>query len=118
MNKEIKQYINPGKKNLIMLYILFLCGVVTSLLPIIGAVFAYINKDVEDETLASHYIFLFRTFWIGCVGTIICIIATIIMIGPILYICLIIWFILRVAIGFKYLLNDTAHPNYMSYWIK
>ena len=49
MDKEIKKYINAGKTNLIVIYILFLCGVVAPLLPIIGAVFAYINKDIKDK---------------------------------------------------------------------
>lgn len=118
MNRDIKQYIDPGKKNLIAIYILFLCGIVAPLLPIIGAVFAYINKDIADKTLASHYIFIFRTFCIACVGALISMVTTIIIIGPILYIGLMIWFILRVAIGFKYLLNDLPHPNYNSYWVK
>ena len=118
MDKEIKNYTEPGKMNLIVIYILFLCGIVAPLLPIIGAVFAYINKDTADKAFASHYIFLFRTFCIGGVGLIVSSVTAIILIGPILYIGLLIWFLLRIAIGFKYLLNDSAHPNYMTYWIK
>ncbi len=118
MDKEIKKYINAGKTNLIVIYILFLCGVVAPLLPIIGAVFAYINKDIKDGFLASHYIFILRTFWIGFIGIIISVITTIILIGPVLYACLFVWFILRIAIGLKYLLNDTEHPNYRTYWIR
>lgn len=118
MDKEIKKYINAGKTNLMVIYILFLCGVVAPLLPIIGAVFAYVNKDIKDGLLASHYTFILRTFCIGFIGIIISMITTIILIGPVLYACLFVWFILRIAIGLKYLLNDTGHPNYMTYWIK
>ena len=118
MDKEIKQYIQAGKKNLTMLYILYLCGIVAPLLPVIGAIFAYLNKDIKDKMLASHYIFIFRTFYIGFIGIIISFITTIIFIGPLLYICVVIWFILRIAFGFKYLLNDMPHPNYMTFWIK
>jgi len=118
MNREIKQYLNPGKKNLIVVYVLFLCGIIAPPLPIIGAIFAYINKDITDKTLASHYIFLFRTFCIWCIGGIICTIAIIVIISSILYILLSIWFMLRIIIGFKYLLNNQAISNYMTYWIK
>ncbi len=118
MDKEIKRYTEPGKKNLIVLYVLFLCGIVAPLLPVIGAVFAYINKDIADKTFASHYTFMLRTFCIGVIGLIISAVTTVILIGPILYVCLAIWFILRIAVGFKYLLNDLPHPNYMTYWIK
>lgn len=118
MDKEIRRYIEPGKMNLIVLYILFLCGIVAPLLPIIGAIFAYINKDIADKTFASHYIFMFRTFCIAVVGLILSTITAIIFIGPVLYIALVVWFILRIALGFKYLLSNSAHPNYMTYWIK
>ncbi len=118
MDHEIKKYINAGKINLIAIYILFLCGVVAPLLPIIGVVFAYLNKDIENRFFASHYAFILRTFFIGFIGIIISMITTIILIGPILYICLFVWCVLRIAIGFKYLLNDKEHPNYKTYWIK
>jgi len=118
MDKEIKQYMQAGKKNLTVLYILYLCGVVAPLLPLIGAIFAYVNRDVADRYLATHYTFILRTFCIGLVGIVITFITTIIFIGPILYIALVIWFLLRIIIGFKYLLNDTAHPNCKTFWIK
>jgi uncharacterized membrane protein len=118
MDKEIKKYIAAGRTNLVVIYVLFLCGIVAPLLPIIGAVFAYINKDIKNKYLASHYIFIWRTFWIGFVGMMISIITTIMLIGSVLYICLLVWFILRIAMGFKYLLNGIEHPNYMTYWIK
>ncbi|WP_341756430.1 MULTISPECIES: hypothetical protein [unclassified Candidatus Tisiphia] len=118
MDKEIKKYIKAGRTNLIVIYILFLCGIVAPLLPIIGTIFSYINKDVKNKYLASHYIFIWRTFWMGFVGIMISMITTIILIGPVLYLCLLVWFILRIAIGFKYLLNSIEHPNYMTYWIK
>ncbi|WP_425363023.1 DUF4870 family protein [Candidatus Tisiphia endosymbiont of Hybos culiciformis] len=118
MDKEIKKYIKAGRPNLVVVYILFLCGIVAPLLPIIGAVFSYINKDIKNKYLASHYIFIWRTFWMGFVGIMISMITTIILIGSVLYLCLLVWFILRIAMGFKYLLNGTEHPNYMTYWLK
>jgi uncharacterized membrane protein len=118
MDKEVRKYIAAGRTNLVVIYILFLCGIVAPLLPIIGAVFSYINKDIKNKYLSSHYIFIWRTFWIGFAGMMISIITTIILIGPVLYICLLVWFILRIAMGFKYLLNGVEHPNYMTYWIK
>ncbi|MFY9590316.1 DUF4870 family protein [Rickettsia endosymbiont of Halotydeus destructor] len=118
MDKQIKEYTNPGKKNLIIVYILFLCGIVAPLLAIVGAFFAYVNKDVSDRFLSSHYIFLFRTFWLAFIGYIISTVTMIILIGFILYCIIAIWFLLRLAVGFKYLLNDWPHPNPETFWIK
>jgi uncharacterized membrane protein len=118
MDKQIKEYTKAGKKNLIILYILYLCGVVAPLLPAIGVIFAYINKEAQNNFLSSHYIFLFRTFCLGFLGFIIAKITMLVFIGLLVYFALAIWFILRVAIGFKYLLNDQHYPNPMTYWIK
>lgn len=118
MDKQIKEYTQAGKKNLIILYILYLCGIVAPLLPVVGAFFAYVNKDISDRFLSSHYIFLFRTFWLAFISYVISTITLVIYIGLVLYIAVSIWFLLRIAVGFKYLLNDRSHPNPMTYWIK
>ncbi len=130
MNNEIKKYTKAGRANLIVIYILFLCGIVAPILPIIGVIFAYKNKEVLDNTLSSHYIFILRTFYIGITGGIIyfCISYLGFILFPILvlffstrgvlYTGLLIWYILRIAIGLRYLVNYEPHPNYMTYWIK
>ncbi|XVN42317.1 MAG: hypothetical protein RCG15_06695 [Candidatus Rickettsia vulgarisii] len=119
MDKALKKYIISGRGNLIMVYILFLCGIVAPLLPVIGVIFAYINKDVQDRNLSSHYIFLIRTFWVALIGSLVSACTLFILfLGALIYLCLLSWYILRVAIGLKYLLNSSGHPNYMTYWIK
>jgi len=35
MNDEIKRYLEPGKKNLILVYILYLGGIIIPILPVI-----------------------------------------------------------------------------------
>ncbi|WP_341764109.1 hypothetical protein [Candidatus Tisiphia endosymbiont of Beris chalybata] len=120
MDNKIKKYTQAGRANLIIIYILFLCGIVAPLLLLVGVGFAYVNKDVKASNLSSHYIFILRTFSIALVSTI-CISLIGLFIHPIrilLHACLCIWYILRVAIGFKYLLNDKPHANYMTYGIK
>jgi uncharacterized membrane protein len=118
MNNEINQYLQAGKKNLIVIYILYLGGVAAPLLPIIGAVLAYVNKDVNDRLLASHYTLLFRTFWMVLAGTLLSVVTAIIFIGPIIYGLVVIWAVFRLVIGLKYLTNDLEHPNPLSLWIK
>lgn len=118
MDKELKKYMDSGKQNLIVIYILFLCGPVAPLLPMIGVIFAYKNKDIQNKDLSSHYIFLIRTFWIALIAAILSFALSIIFLGALVYLCLVSWYILRGVIGLKYLLDNSGHPNYMTYWIK
>ncbi len=117
MDKQLKEYTKSGKKNLIVVYILYLCGIVAPILPLIGVLFAYINKDKGDNFAVSHYVFLFRTFCLSVLAWSICFIFTFI-IGIVLNFILAVWYILRVAIGFKYMIEGQAYPNPMTYWIK
>ncbi len=118
MDKQLKEYTESGKKNLIVVYILYLCGIVAPILPLIGVFFAYLNKDKGNNFATSHYIFLFRTFCLVFSDGSCVLIFTFIVIGVVLYFILAVWYILRVAIGFKYMIEDQAYPNPMTYWIK
>jgi uncharacterized membrane protein len=118
MNDEIKQYLHAGKKNLIAIYILFLCGMVIPVLPVIGVIIAYINKDVKDTFLSSHYIFIIRTFCIAFIGLLVSMITMFIFIGPVLYFIVWAWSVARIVTGLKYLSDNTGHTNPMTYWIK
>ena len=118
MNDEFAQYLGACKKNLVIVYLLYLCGIIAPLLLIIGTVFTYINKDTKDTILSSHYLFLYRTFWIGATMLLISVITTIIFVGIIIYALLFIWFIIRVGFGFRCLMNNYPHPNPLTFMIR
>lgn len=118
MNNEVKEYLQPGRKNLIAVYILYLCGIIVPLLPIIGVASAYLNKNSYDRIYQSHYIFLIRTFFFGLGGIFVSMITTIIFIGPLIYFAVLIWFIARIVIGFKYLIDNKEHPNPLTFLIR
>lgn len=119
MDDQLRQYLRAGKKNLVVIYVLYLLGLVLPLLIIIGVVLAYVNKtEIKDDFLYTHYSFVLRTFFIGFSWMFISIITTIILIGPLLYILLVIWFICRIVVGLKYLINDEVPQNYKTFWIK
>ena len=83
-----------------------------------GALIYVAARNIIENNGDALISFIILSFCIGVVGLILSTITTIIFIGPVLYIGLVVWYILRVALGFRYLLNDSAHPNYMTYWIK
>lgn len=117
MSSDIKEYLDPGKKNLILIYILFLVGVCISipLLLIPAVVLAFSNQNNSEEPWTSHYIFVLRTFFFGLLGSII---ASAMMIslllsflGILLYIAIFVWLVVRSILSLKYLLNDLPHPK-------
>ncbi|MBN8511522.1 MAG: hypothetical protein J0L79_00635 [Rickettsiales bacterium] len=126
MNEEIKKYLEPGKKNIILIYILFLCGAVTYLTPIVGGVLAFLNINFKDQKWHSHYVFALRSFIFGLIGMFI---ATIIafasvtstvffFILPFAYTIVYAWFLIRIVIALRFILEDAAHPNPLTFWIK
>ena len=112
MSDEIKQFLDPGKKNLIFIYILYLCGIIVPILPIVGAVFAFVNKTNSNKLHQSHYyIFAFRSFCFAIAVALVAMITTLIFIGPILYMLIFIWFVARSIVALQYLLEEQPHPN-------
>ncbi len=108
---KIKQYLDPGKKNLILIYILYLCGIIVPILPIVGAVFAFANKTNNNKIYQSHYIFAFRSFCFGVIGAFFAMVTTFLFIGPILYMLIFVWFVVRSIVALQYLLEEKSHPN-------
>jgi uncharacterized membrane protein len=51
MSEEVRQYLQPGKKNLILIYILYLAGLINLIFPLVGVAFAYANKEDSSKFL-------------------------------------------------------------------
>jgi uncharacterized membrane protein len=94
-----------------VVYILYLASILVGLTSIIGVVIAYINKDEAPEWLKSHYQFQIRTFWIGILYTFIGLLTSIILIGWLVLLFTLIWFIIRCIKGIQLLDKKTACPN-------
>lgn len=118
MNDEVKRYLEPGNKNLILIYILYLGVIVHNLFPIIGVAFAYASLNHDDVRWRSHYVFAYRSFCFGFVGEITAIITALILIGPLIHMIVFVWFIVRSILGLQLLIQEAAHPNPLTLWIK
>ncbi|MDG1436481.1 MAG: hypothetical protein P8P83_01675 [Rickettsiaceae bacterium] len=118
MQDTVKEYLEPGKKNLILIYVLFLLGSFLPLFPIIGAVLAYANTNNTNLMLRSHYVFAFRTFWLSIIGFCISFITAFIFIGILLYMIVFVWVVVRSIIALQYVLSDSTHPDPLTFWIK
>lgn len=118
MDQRIIDYTTSGKKNLVLVYSLYLGALLSLLFPFIGAVFVYLNQDKADGWCTSHYLFLLRSAVLGLIGYGLYCITALIVIGGLLYFLLAIWFVLRLVIGLKYCLNHQPHPNPKTVWIR
>jgi len=87
------------------------------LLTIIGLVMAYINIEDSEEWLQSHYRFQIRTFWIGLLFSLVSSLLTLVFIGYFFLIVTVIWFVIRCVKGLKFLDQQQAHPNAVTWMI-
>ncbi|MFD2261342.1 DUF4870 family protein [Lacibacterium aquatile] len=94
-----------------LIYILYLAGMVVGVTPLIGIIVAYVNKGSGAEWVQSHYRFQIRTFWIGLLIAVIGLVTSFIMIGFLVLLAYVIWWIVRCVVGLKYLSRREAHPN-------
>ncbi len=133
MRDEIEKYIKPGKENIILIYILYLLGVVFMqyLFSIIGASICLYNINNSNFIWQSHYRFALNSFWLTAIAlTVIWIIGIVLItnlinasfIGPLLVmvmsVLVTIWFIIRGIIAIQFLLENKEHPNPKTLWIK
>jgi len=94
-----------------IVYALYLASLVAGITAIIGLIIAYVNWSDPDERLQAHYRFQIRTFWIGLMYTVIGTITIPILIGWLVLIWAVVWFIIRCVKGMVALNEGRAHPD-------
>ena len=109
---------NDGDGPVKLIYILYLAGLVTGgVTTIVGVVIAYLNRADAPAWLATHYRFQIRTFWIGLLFIVIGSMTTVILIGFLILLAQMVWFIIRCVKGFQR--ADKAEPidDVETWWI-
>lgn len=94
-----------------IIYILYLAGLVVGVTSLIGVVMAYVNRAGAPEWVESHYRFQIRTFWIGLLYGVIGLVASVIVIGWLVLIFAVVWYILRCVKGMKQIADGAPCPN-------
>lgn len=94
-----------------IVYILYIASIVVGITSIVGVVIAYISKDEAPDWLKTHYRFQIRTFWIGMLYSVIGIVTSIVLIGWLVLLFTLVWFIIRCIKGIQGLDKKAAHPN-------
>lgn len=94
-----------------LIYILYLASLIFGLTAIIGIVMAYINRGEGAPWVDSHYRFQIRTFWIGILFFVVAIITAPVLLGYLIALFLLFWWIIRCAKGMMYLSRGQAYPD-------
>ncbi len=98
----------------LIIYILYLLPF--GVTHIAGLVLAYVSRDTAPDWLRSHYTFQIRTFWIGLLYFAIACVCVVVLIGIPMILAVLVWFIVRCALGLSRLLRNEAYPTPQS-WI-
>ena len=94
-----------------LVYILYLAALIVGITALVGVVIAYLNRGEAPAALQSHYQFQIRTFWIGILFTLIGGLTTIVIVGWLILLATLVWWIVRCVKGMQYLGRQQAYPN-------
>ena len=92
----------------LIIYVLYLIPL--GVTHIVGVVMAYVARDTAPEWLHSHYTFQIRTFWLGLLYLIVAGLLCVVLIGFLLLPVVVIWFIVRCALGLARLSQGQPYP--------
>ncbi|MEX0853578.1 MAG: hypothetical protein WD036_09910 [Bauldia sp.] len=97
-------YLHPGRENVMLIYILYLAGLVPAFgaVPIIvGFVMALLNRSQGGDVWASHYEYQFRQAAIGLAFVIVSGILVVVLIGLVGLLLSVVWWIVRSVKGLQ-----------------
>ena len=106
--RETDRWLEPGKTNIQVIYVLYLASMIVGITSIIGVVIAYMNRGKAGGWLESHYTWAIRTFWMGILYSLVAAVLMIVGIGFLLIIAVAIWAIIRIVKGLQKAARDEA----------
>ena len=106
--RETDRWLEPGKTNIQVIYVLYLASMVVGITSIIGVIIAYMNRGKAGGWIESHYTWAIRTFWMGLLYSLISAVLMIVGIGFLLFFAVAIWAIIRIVKGLQKAARDEA----------
>lgn len=94
-------WMDPGKLNVQIVYVLYLLSFLVGITSIIGVVIAYVNRGKSGGWVDTHYTWAIRTFWISLLYSLISLILTLMVIGVLGFIATLVWVVIRCVIGLQ-----------------
>lgn len=81
-------------------YVLYLVGLLIGPATLVGLIMAYVAKGDAPEWAQTHYRWLIRTFWISLVWGVIGVVTAFLVIGYVILLVGVVWYLVRVIRGF------------------
>lgn len=106
--RQTDRWLEPGKTNIQVIYVLYLAGFAFGFTPLVGVVMAYINRGKASGWVETHYTWIIRTFWIGLVYSLISLVLSLLLVGFLLMLATAVWFVVRCVIGLMAASRDEA----------
>jgi uncharacterized membrane protein len=103
-----------GNANLV--YILYLVSLATGVAGIVGLIMAYVYTGTAAPWVETHFRFQIRTFWIGTLYSFISILCTFILIGWLMLLVALVWYIVRNVKGMQRLAAGLPVENPTTWW--
>lgn len=113
--RQTDRWLEPGKTNLQVIYVLYLASFVIGITGIVGIVLAHLNSGKSEAWLESHYTWAIRTFWLGLLGALVSGLLMIVFIGMLLMPLVALWIIIRTIVGLQKLGRNEAIANPQSW---
>jgi uncharacterized membrane protein len=99
--RQTDRWLEPGKTNLQVIYVLYLASFVIGITGIAGIVLAHLNRGKSEAWLESHYTWAIRTFWLGLLGALVSGLLMFVLIGMLLMPLVALWVIIRTIVGLQ-----------------
>lgn len=99
--RQTDRWLEPGKTNLQVIYVLYLASFVIGITGIVGIVLAHLNRGKSEAWLESHYTWAIRTFWLGLLGALVSGLLMFVLIGMLLMPLVALWVIIRTIVGLQ-----------------
>ncbi|MDP2734227.1 MAG: hypothetical protein Q8O63_14165 [Hoeflea sp.] len=115
--RQTDRWLEPGKTNLQVIYILYLASFFIGISGIVGIVLAHLNRGKSEPWLETHYTWVIRTFWIGVLGALVSAVLFVVIIGMLTMLLVAIWIIVRTVIGLQKLGRNEPIDNPQSWML-
>lgn len=115
--RQIARYTAPGGANALLIYVLYLAGLLVGITAVVGVVMAYIVRDRAEGWVVSHYEFQIRTFWLTLLYGLIGVVLSFVLLGIPVLMATLVWFIIRNVKGLIRASQDEPIPDPKSWLI-
>jgi uncharacterized membrane protein len=82
-----------------LVYLLYLGGFILAILPLIGVVLAFVNRDSAAPMERTHYDYQISTFWRGLVIGVVGVVLIFVLVGWLVLLFAAVWMIVRCVKG-------------------